>query len=59
MGKAFEKQIKTIEDQRKKQVKALNIFKSDNEKLTIEYMIPKNAIKNDEAIKELNEIKEI
>ena len=30
LGKAFDKQIKTIEDQGKKQVDALNILKSDN-----------------------------
>ena len=34
-GKAFDKQIKTVEDQGKKQVDALNILKSDNE-ITIE-----------------------
>ena len=49
MGKAFEKQIKTIEDQGQKQVDALKTFKSDNEKLTIEDVIPKNALNNDEA----------
>ena len=30
LGKAFEKQIKTIEDQEEKQVKALNTLTSDN-----------------------------
>ena len=35
LGKAFEKQIKTIEDQGQKQVEALNTLKSNNE-LTIE-----------------------
>ena len=30
LGKAFEKQIKTIEDQGKKQVDALNTLKSNN-----------------------------
>ena len=30
LGKAFDKQIKTIEDQEKKQVDALNTLKSDN-----------------------------
>ena len=59
MGKAFEKQIKTIEDQGEKQVEALNTFKSDNEKLTIEDVIPKSAFNNDEAKKELDKIKEI
>ena len=33
LGKAFQNQIKTIEDQGEKQVKALNTFKSDNKKL--------------------------
>ena len=35
LGKAFDKQIKTIEDQGKRQVDALNTLKSDN-KITIE-----------------------
>ena len=56
MGKAFEKQIKTIKDQGEKQVDALNTFKSDNEKLTIDNVIPKSALINDESIKELDEI---
>ena len=38
LGKAFDKQIKTIEDQGKKQVDALNTLKSDN-KITIERYI--------------------
>ena len=58
LGKAFEKQIKTIEDQDKKQVDALNTLKSNNQ-LTIEDVIPKNALNNDEAKKELDKIKEI
>ena len=58
LGKAFEKQIKTIEDQGKKQVDALNTLKSNNQ-LTIEDVIPKNALNNDEAKKELGKIKEI
>ena len=58
MGKAFEKQIKTIEDQGKKQVEASNTLKS-NDKLTIEDVIPKSALNNDEAKKELDKIKEI
>ena len=41
-----------------KQIKALNTFKSDNEKLTIRDVIPKNALNNDKARKELNKIKE-
>ena len=58
LGKAFEKQIKTIEDQGKKQVEALNTLKSNNQ-LTIEDVIPKNTLNNDEAKKKLNKIKEI
>ena len=57
-GKAFEKQIKTIEDQGQKEVEALNTLKSNNQ-LTIEDVIPKNALNNDEAKKELDKIKEI
>ena len=45
LRKAFEKQIKTIKDQGQKHVEALNNFKSDNEKLTIEDVILKNALK--------------
>ena len=57
LGKAFEKQIGTIEDQGKKQVDALNTLKSNNQ-LTIENVIPKKALINDEARKELDKIKE-
>ena len=59
LGKAFEKQMKTIEDQGKKQVEALNTLKSDNKKLAIEDTIPKCVFANDEAIEEFNKIKEI
>ena len=59
MGKAFEKQIKTIEYQEKKQVKALNTLKSDNDKLTIDDVIPRSVFANDEAKEEFNKIKEI
>ena len=55
LGKAFEKQIKTIEDQGKKQAEALNTLKP-NKQLTIEDVIPKNALNNDEAKKELDKI---
>ena len=58
LGKPFEKQMKTIEDQGQKQVEALNTLKSNNQ-LTIEDVIPKNALNNDEAKKELDKIKEI
>ena len=58
LGKAFEKQTKTIEDQGQKQVDALNTLKSNNQ-LTIEEGTPKNALNNDEAKKELDKIKEI
>ena len=58
LGKAIEKQIKTIEDQGKKQVKALNTLKSNNQ-LTIEDVIPNDALKNDETKKDLDKIKQI
>ena len=58
MEKAFEKQIKTIEDQGKKQVDTLNTLKSNN-RLAIEDVIPNVALNNNEAEKELGEIKEI
>ena len=45
LGKAFEKQIKIIEDQSKKQVDALNTLKS-NKQLTIEDVIPNDALTN-------------
>ena len=57
LGKAFKKQIKTIEDQEQKQVEALNTLKSNNQ-LTIEGVIPKNALNNDEAKRELNKIEQ-
>ena len=58
LGKAFEKQVKTIEDQGEKQVEALNTIKSNNQ-LTIKEVISKNALNNDPAKKELDKIKEI
>ena len=58
LGKAFEKQSKTIEDQGQEQIEALNTLKSNNQ-LTIEDVVPKNALNNDEAKKQLNKIKEI
>ena len=58
LGKAFKKQINTIEDQGKRQVGALNTLKCNNQ-LTIKDMIPKNALNNDEAKKEFDNIKEI
>ena len=39
-----------MEDQGQKQVEALNILESNNQ-LTIEDVIPKNALNNDEAKK--------
>ena len=59
LGKAFEKQIKTIEYQGEKQFKALNPLKSDNNKLTIEDVIPKSVFANIEAAEEFSIIKEI
>ena len=55
LGKAFQKQLKTIEDQGQKQVEVLNILKTNNQ-LTNEDVIPLN---NDKARKELDKIKKI
>ena len=49
----------TIEYQGKKQVEPLNTLKSDNNKLTIEDVIPKSAFANDEAKEEIDKIKKI
>ena len=58
LGKAFERQTETIEDQGQKQVDALNTLKSNNQ-LTNEDVIPKSALNNDEAKKERDKIKDI
>ena len=61
MGKAFEKQTKTIEDQGEKQIKAIQ----DNNKqlaniqgVTIKNIFPENML-NDEANREIDKISEI
>ena len=59
LGKAFDKQIKTIEDQGKKQVDALNTLNLIiMKKLQIknENIIPKSASASDEAKEEINRI---
>ena len=59
LGKAFEKQIKTIKEQGEKQVQTLNTLKSNNQ-LTVEDVISKSALNNnDDAKKELDKIKKI
>ena len=58
LGKAFDKQIKTIKDQGKNQVDALNTLKSDNHK-KFENIIPKSAFGNDQVKEEINKIKKI
>ena len=60
LGKAFDKQIKTIKDQGKRQVDALNTLKP-NDKLEIKDkdIIPESSFANDESRKELNKIKEM
>ena len=57
LGKAFDKQIKTIKDQGKNQVDALNTLKSDNNKrlkIKNEDIIPESAFASDEAREEIN-----
>ena len=51
IGKVFEKQTKTIEDQGRKQAETLKTFKSDNDKLAIEDIIQKRALADNEAKK--------
>ena len=58
MRKAFEKQIKTIEDQGQIQVDVLNTLKSDSQ-FTVEDVVPNDMLNNDEAKKELDKFKEI
>ena len=43
-GKAFEKQIKTIEEQGKKQVESSEVLKLITKKLTIKDAIPENTL---------------
>ena len=58
LGKAVEKQIKTIEEQGKNQVKALKVLKTNIQKLSTKDVIPENTL-IEEAKDELNKIKEI
>ena len=55
LGKAFEKQIKTIEDQGEKQIKAI---RNNTKEVAIKNIIPENIL-NDEAKKEIDKISEI
>ena len=55
LGKALDKQIKTIKEQGEKQVDAIKSYK----KITIDYVIPKSAFSNEKAIDEINKIKEL
>ena len=55
LGKVFRKQIKTIEEQGKKQVEALKVLKPNAQKLTIKYAIPENIL-TAEAKNEYNKI---
>ena len=54
LGKVFDKQIKTTEDQGKKQVDILYTLKSSDKDI-----IPESAFAYEESKKELNKIKEI
>ena len=58
LAKAFEKQIKTIEEQRKNKVETSEVLKPNTQKLSIKDAIPENTL-TDEAKNELNKIKEI
>ena len=58
LTKAFEKQIKTIEEQGKRQVEALEVLIPNTQKLSMKDAIPENKL-TEEAKNELNKIKEI
>ena len=47
LEKVFDKKIKTIEDQGKKQIDALNTLKSHNNELTIKDEIPESVFATD------------
>ena len=55
LSKAFEKQIKIIEEQEKKQVGALEVLKPNTQKLTVKDAILENTLRK-EAKNELNKI---
>ena len=61
LGKAFEKQTKTIKDQGEKQIEAIQDNKgqlANTQELTIKNIIPEGVL-NDEAEKEMDKIMEI
>ena len=61
LGKVFEKQTKTIEDQGEKEIKAIQDNKkhlANTEEVTIKNIIPENIL-NDEAKKGIDKISEI
>ena len=55
LGKAFEKQIKAIEEREKNQVEALKVLKPIVKKLTIKDAIPENTL-SEEVKNELNKL---
>ena len=58
LSKAFEKEIKTIEEKWAKQVEAFEVLKPITQILKIKDVIPENAL-SEEAKSDLNKIKEI
>ena len=58
LGKAFEKQTKTIVEKEKKQAEASEVLKPNNQKLSSIDIIPENTLR-EEAKNELNKTKEI
>ena len=58
LEKALEKERKTIEEQRKKQVEALEVLKPNMQKLTIKDVIQENTLSK-KTKNELHKIKEI
>ena len=58
LRKAFQKQIKAIENQGKKQVEALEVLKPNTQKLSIRDVIPKKTFR-EEAQTQVDKITEI
>ena len=61
MGKAFEKQTKTIKDQGEKQIEAIQDNKkqlANTQELTIKNIVPENML-GDEAKKEMDKIMQV
>ena len=53
LGEAFEKQIKTVKEQGKKEIETLKVLKLNIKKLTIIHAIPENTLTEEATPKEI------